>query len=184
MTARTIAGLIVCGLSVPVAAADRTTLAIRYEEGRTTEIRLDGTAASPHVRGKAKVQAKRGAAAIEVELDDVQPASTFGPCYATYVLWGITPEGRTNNLGELPWKGDVKVRVMLPVQRFGLLVTAEPYGAVTRPSPRVVAENRGSIRILERSGFRVVGRGRTPNGAEDLMMALDEPARTPPGPGR
>ena len=55
----------------------------------------------------------------------------------------------------------------------------------TRPLyARVVAENRGSIRILERSGFRVVGRGRTPNGAEDLMMALDEPARTPPGPGR
>jgi outer membrane protein OmpA-like peptidoglycan-associated protein len=137
-----VAGLIVGGTALDAAAAQRTTLAIRYQEGRTTEIRLDGTSASPRVRGKAKVEAKRGTAAIEVELDEVGPASSFGPYYATYVLWGITPEGRTNNLGELPWKGDKKLRATLPIQRFGLLVTAEPYGAVTQPSPRVIAENR------------------------------------------
>jgi RimJ/RimL family protein N-acetyltransferase len=55
----------------------------------------------------------------------------------------------------------------------------------TRPLyARVVAENRGSIRILERCGFREVERGRTPSGLEELVLALDEPTTTPPGPGR
>ena len=127
MIARTwiVAGAFACALTVHAHAENRTTLAIRYQEGKTTEIRLDGTSASPRLRGKAKVEAKRGAASIEVELEDVPPASTFGPYYATFVLWGITPEGQTNNLGELPWKGDKKMRVSLPIQRFGLLVTAE-----------------------------------------------------------
>jgi outer membrane protein OmpA-like peptidoglycan-associated protein len=138
-----IAGLIIWVQVLAVGAApDRTTLAIRYREGKTTEIRLDGTSASPRTRGKAKVEAKRGAAAIEVELDDLGSASTFGPFYTTYVLWGITPEGQTNNLGEVPWKGDKKLRASLPIQRFGLIVTAEPYGAVAAPSPRVIAQNQ------------------------------------------
>ena len=143
MTARTwmAVGLVVGGCAIPAGAASRSMLAIRYQEGKTTEIRLDGTPAHPRVRGKARVEAKRGAANIEVELEDVTPASTLGSYYATYVVWGITPEGQTNNLGELPWKGDKKLRATLPIQRFGLIVTAEPYGAVARPSPKVIAEN-------------------------------------------
>jgi outer membrane protein OmpA-like peptidoglycan-associated protein len=126
---------------VGAAGTTRTMLAIRYEEGKTTEVLLDGTSASPRVRGKAKVEAEHGHAAIEVELKDVAPASTFGTSYTTYVLWGITPEGQTTNLGEFPWKGDMKLRATLPVQRFGLLVTAEPYGAVTSPSSLMIAQN-------------------------------------------
>jgi outer membrane protein OmpA-like peptidoglycan-associated protein len=120
----------------------RTTLAIRYEEGKGTDIRLDGTTASPRTTGKADIEARRGKALIQLELKDLPAAASFGPYYATYVVWGITQDGLTTNLGELPWKGDVKLRAEMPVQRFSLLVTAEPYGAVARPSPRVVAENR------------------------------------------
>jgi hypothetical protein len=29
----------------------------------------------------------------------------------------------------------------LPVQRFALIVTVEPYGAVARPSPRIVLKH-------------------------------------------
>jgi len=127
----------------PVLAADsRTALAIRYEEGKSTDIRLDGTSASPRVTGKAEIEAKKGKALIQLELKDLPAAASFGPYYVTYVVWGVTPEGRTNNLGELPWKGDAKLKAELPVQRFALLVTAEPYGAVAQPSPKVVAENR------------------------------------------
>jgi outer membrane protein OmpA-like peptidoglycan-associated protein len=58
------------------------------------------------------------------------------------VLWAITPDGRTENLGEFPWRGDPKMKASLPVQRFALIVTAEPYSAVARPSPRIVSENK------------------------------------------
>jgi outer membrane protein OmpA-like peptidoglycan-associated protein len=60
----------------------------------------------------------------------------------TYVLWGITPEGRANNLGEVVLEGDhAKLLSTTDLQTFGLMVTAEPYFAVTQPSDVVVAEN-------------------------------------------
>jgi outer membrane protein OmpA-like peptidoglycan-associated protein len=34
------------------------------------------------------------------------------------------------------------MKASLPVQRFALIVTAEPYSAVARPSPRIVSENK------------------------------------------
>ena len=59
----------------------------------------------------------------------------------TYVLWGITPEGRANNLGEVVLDGDhAKLLSTTDLQTFGLIVTAEPYFAVTQPSDVVVAE--------------------------------------------
>jgi len=60
----------------------------------------------------------------------------------TYVLWGITPEGRAANLGEVVLEGDhAKLLSTTDLQTFGLIVTAEPYFAVTQPSDVVVAEN-------------------------------------------
>jgi hypothetical protein len=123
-------------------SGERSALAIRYEEGKSTDIRMDGTPLAPRLKGKAKVATDGGNAAIEIEFDDLPPAIKMAPGYATYVLWAITPDGRTENLGEFPWRGDPKMKASLPVQRFALIVTAEPYSAVARPSPRVVSENK------------------------------------------
>ena len=69
-------------------------------------------------------------------------ATQFGAEYLTYVLWAITPEGRTSNLGEILRNGTSgKLDVTTELQVFGLLVTAEPYFAVSRPSDVVVMEN-------------------------------------------
>jgi outer membrane protein OmpA-like peptidoglycan-associated protein len=57
-------------------------------------------------------------------------------------LWAITPEGRAMNLGEVVLDGDEsKLLSTTELQSFGLIVTAEPYFAVTQPSDVVVAEN-------------------------------------------
>ena len=51
-----------------------------------------------------------------------------GAEYLTYVLWAITPEGRTSNLGEILLNGTKsKLNVTTELQVFGLVVTAEPY---------------------------------------------------------
>jgi hypothetical protein len=72
----------------------------------------------------------------------MSPANQYGPEYLTYVLWAITPEGRAVNLGELALTGDhAKLLSTTDLQSFGLMVTAEPYFAVTQPSNVVVAEN-------------------------------------------
>jgi outer membrane protein OmpA-like peptidoglycan-associated protein len=61
----------------------------------------------------------------------------------TYVLWAVSPEGRPVNLGEVLFgqDGKSKLNVTSNLQAFGMIVTAEPYFAVTQPSDVVVMEN-------------------------------------------
>ena len=82
------------------------------------------------------------------------------------MLWAITPEGQTERLGEVitNHSDDAKLEVSTSLQTFGLLVTAEPYFAVSKPGPVVVMENvlrpeggglgtgLGKIRIAAASG--------------------------------
>ena len=68
-------------------------------------------------------------------------------------MWAITPEGRATNLGEVLLNGtESKLNVTTELQAFGLIVTAEPYFAVSQPSDVVVMENScGRIRAAGRS---------------------------------
>jgi outer membrane protein OmpA-like peptidoglycan-associated protein len=96
----------------------------------------------PRAKGSATVKGQKGYIEINADFNDIRPASQFGPEYLTYVLWAITPEGRAQNLGELQIKGDDgDVKVTTELQAFGMIVTAEPYFAVTQPSDVVVMEN-------------------------------------------
>jgi outer membrane protein OmpA-like peptidoglycan-associated protein len=127
-----------------VTVSERTTKAVNYRNrGGSTEVDFRGTDLMPDVRGHAKVEGKGGRLAINVELEHMSPANRFGGQFLTYVLWAITPEGRANNLGEvLPGdNGKDKIDVTTELQAFGMIVTAEPYYAVTHPSNKVVAEN-------------------------------------------
>jgi outer membrane protein OmpA-like peptidoglycan-associated protein len=122
----------------------RTTKAVNYRHrGGSTIVDFRGTDLMPAVGGHAKVDGKAGRVAISAELNHLEPASSLGGQYLTYVLWAITPEGRAVNLGEvLPSEGGKdKIDVTTDLQAFGLIVTAEPYYAVVRPSNEVVAEN-------------------------------------------
>jgi outer membrane protein OmpA-like peptidoglycan-associated protein len=122
----------------------RTTKAVNYRHrGGSTIVDLRGTELLPAVGGHAKVEGKSGRLAISVELTHLPAASSLGGQYLTYVLWAITPEGRSVNLGEvLPSEGGKdKIDVTTDLQAFGLIVTAEPYYSVVRPSNKVVAEN-------------------------------------------
>jgi len=96
----------------------------------------------PGSRGDAKVESKRGYIEINANFADLIPANRYGREYLTYVLWAVTPEGRSTNLGEVILKGTKsKLDVTTDLQAFGMVVTAEPYFAVTQPSDRVVLEN-------------------------------------------
>jgi outer membrane protein OmpA-like peptidoglycan-associated protein len=122
---------------------ERTTKAINYRHhSGATKVDFRGTPLLPNARGEAKVESKPGYIEIEVEFDDLQSATRFGPEYLTYVLWAITPEGRGTNLGEVILQGTKsKLNVTTELQAFGLIVTAEPYFAVSQPSDVVVMEN-------------------------------------------
>jgi outer membrane protein OmpA-like peptidoglycan-associated protein len=136
----------VAGGSMPiyrVTVVARTTKAINYNHrSGSTEIGFRGTPLMPEARGDARVQSERGVIKIDAKMEKLLPAGTFGPEYLTYVMWAITPEGRATNVGEVLLNGDkTRLDATTELQSFGLIVTAEPYFAVTRPSDVVVMEN-------------------------------------------
>jgi outer membrane protein OmpA-like peptidoglycan-associated protein len=126
-----------------VTVVSRTTKAINYHHRTgTTHIDFRGTELMPAAKGEASVESRMGSTKIQTAMQHMSPASQYGPEYMTYVLWGITPEGRPNNLGEVVLEGDhARLLSTTDLQSFGLIVTAEPYFAVTQPSDVVVAEN-------------------------------------------
>src|SRR5882724_802230 len=144
----------------------RSTKAINYRNrGGATKIDFEGTPLLAKSHGQAKVESKQGYIEIEVEFRNLQPATAYGPEYLTYVMWAITPEGRTTNLGEVLLNGtSSKLDVTTELQSFGLIVTAEPYFAVTRPSDVVVMENviradtRGAVEPVE-AKYELLQRG-------------------------
>ncbi|MGE5205334.1 MAG: OmpA family protein [Chlamydiota bacterium] len=126
-----------------VNVVSRTTKAVNYRHrGGSTTVDFKGTDLMPLAKGKAKVDSKSGRLQINAEVEHMMPATKFGPEYLTYVLWAITSEGRSVNLGEvLLDNGKAKLEVTTDLQAFGMIVTAEPYFAVTHPSNLVVVEN-------------------------------------------
>jgi outer membrane protein OmpA-like peptidoglycan-associated protein len=127
-----------------VTVVARTTKAINYHHrSGSTRIGFRGTALMPEARGEAKVESKQGVIKIDADMERLGPATQFGPEYLTYVMWAITPEGRATNIGEvlLNGSGKTKLDATSELQSFGLIVTAEPYFAVTQPSDVVVMEN-------------------------------------------
>jgi outer membrane protein OmpA-like peptidoglycan-associated protein len=126
-----------------VTVVQGSTKAINYRNLKfSAAVDLKGTALAPDASGQATLKNQDGTIHITAKFKNLPPASNFGGEYLTYVLWGISPEGRPTNLGELILKhGKARVKVTEQLQSFGLLVTAEPYFAVSQPSDVVVLEN-------------------------------------------
>ncbi len=134
------------GASVPlyrITVVARTTKAINYNHrSGSTMIGFQGTALMPAARGEAKVESKQGVIKIDADMRQLGPATAYGQEYLTYVMWAVTPEGRATNIGEVLLNGGKSnLHATTELQSFGLIVTAEPYFAVTQPSDVVVMEN-------------------------------------------
>ena len=163
------AGNMAAAGSVPiyrVTVVARSMKAINYNHrSGSTEIGFRGTALMPAATGEAKVESKQGVIKINADMQKLQPATKFGPEYLTYVMWAITPEGRATNVGEVLLNGGKsKLDATTELQSFGLIITAEPYFAVTQPSDVVVMENfvkhgtTGTIEELD-AKFELLQRG-------------------------
>jgi outer membrane protein OmpA-like peptidoglycan-associated protein len=163
-----------------IVVIERTMKAVNYQHRNgATMIGFSGTPLLPNAHGEAKVESKKGYIEIEVEFDNLQPASKFGAEYLTYVLWAITPEGRTSNLGEILLSGTSgKLNVTTELQVFGLAVTAEPYFAVSMPSNLVVMENtiredtKGKIEEMY-AKYELLERGQYERLVNPLALKMD-----------
>ncbi len=157
-----------------VTVVARTTKAINYSHAKgSTPIDFKGTVLMPFAKGEARVEGKKGVISVSAKFEKLSPATQYGPQFLTYVLWAVTPEGRALNLGELEIEGTkAKVDGAAAFQAFAMIVTAEPYFAVTQPSDVVVMENEvrpdtvGSVEevdakfdLLQRSDYSTITTG-------------------------
>jgi len=122
----------------------RTAKAVTYRRGGVAKASLRGTNLLPAGSGEAQVENKGNRVEIEVTFMGMDAATKFGFEYLTYVLWAVSPQGRAVNLGEVQVKnGAAQVKAITDMQTFGMVVTAEPYFAVSQPGDEVVLENAG-----------------------------------------
>jgi len=132
---------------IPASAlTTKSVQAVGYEIGTgSTKVNLQGTELAPNATGEAKVEikSKAGRTNIDVSAKSLVPPSSLGTEFLSYVVWVVTPEGRTGNTGELliNKNGDAKLSATTPAQTFSVIVTAEPYFAVRVPSEMVVLQS-------------------------------------------
>jgi len=164
----------------------RSTEAVDYRHKGSTKVNLRGTDLSSDVRGEAKVEGKPGGVRLEASVEHLRPANSFGLAYLTYVLWAITPQGRPRNLGELIVKdGKSSVHTTLDLQAFALIVTAEPYFAVTQPSDLIVAQNeirrdtKGGIEPVDVT-FELISRDTYNSQVQPIDSTVYEPSNKTP----
>ena len=127
--------LLVMGLSAGLAAGetqqdappanqfDKPVQAIGYRVGGgATKIALISTGAIPEAHGEARVEAKTGATYIEADVKGLAQPTRFGAEFLPYVLWAVSPEGSTYNLGEIRIDnaGAGKLKTSTQLQAFSL----------------------------------------------------------------
>jgi len=183
--------LVVLGLAVEIAAAQsqesapasslisKSIQAIGYHAGSSTKVNLKGTGLMAQANGEAKVEPKKGSTKIEVEVKGLTQPTQLGSEFLTLVLWAVSPEGRTSNLGELliNSSGEGKLTAATQLQVFSLIVTAEPYFSVRQPSELVILENeirkdtKGKIFVVKE--YQLMKRGQYEKLGNPLALSLD-----------
>jgi outer membrane protein OmpA-like peptidoglycan-associated protein len=109
----------------------------------STKVSMVGKAVASKASGEVKVDARVDGTTIELKVTGMPQPTTLGAEFLTYVLWAVTPDGATTNLGEIPinQNGDGQMGLKAQSQAFALIVTAEPYYAVHLPSELVVMQD-------------------------------------------
>jgi outer membrane protein OmpA-like peptidoglycan-associated protein len=158
----------------------RTVKAVGYRVGGGgTKVDLKGGTLMPQANGEAEVEAKAGVTKIEVSVQGLAQPSTLGTEFMTYVLWAVSPEGRTINLGEILTNknGEGKLSPTTQLQTFSLFVTAEPYFSVRLPSEMLILENdtrkgtKGKIFVV--NDYKLMKRDQYQKMGNPLALTLD-----------
>jgi outer membrane protein OmpA-like peptidoglycan-associated protein len=154
--------------------------AVGYEVGGgSTKVIFVGTPTAPNARGEAKVEAKKDGTDIEIKVKEMPQPTTLGAEFLTYVLWTVTPDGSTTNLGEIPIdkNGAGKLNTSSQYQTFAMILTAEPYFAVRLPSEIVVLVNnikkKTKGKIFPENSYKLMKRSQYAKLGNPLALTMD-----------
>jgi outer membrane protein OmpA-like peptidoglycan-associated protein len=119
--------------------------AVDFPAGRSVTLDFMPRPGAPAATLKARVTYEEGQARVEIAFDGMKPAILYGGDVTCYVLWAVTRDGQAENLGELVVESPGgRLEVSTGKKEFALLVTAEPYNLVGRPSALVLFLNGAS----------------------------------------
>jgi hypothetical protein len=119
--------------------------AVNYSLGGKNKVEFSPTTLIPGAHGQGQVKASKESVSVDVQFSGLENPTKFGNEFLTYVLWGSVPNGRTLKISELTLEGDRGRVVATTVLRtFAMMVTAEPYAAVTHPSNMVILKGSSS----------------------------------------
>ena len=120
-------------------AADVALNAVLYPDGQKTDVKFITTDRAPKAMLSATVKPEQGQSWVDVKWSKLEPALLFGGDVNCWVLWTVTPDGTAFSQGELPVREDRggTARFSVPFKQFAMMVTAEPFPIVRRPSTLV-----------------------------------------------
>lgn len=132
--------LTLISIAGPAPAQDITLHAVQFPERRDVDLEFAFTPEGPRAEMSAEVTYREGQAWIEVKFKEMKPAVLFGGDVTCYVLWAVTRDGQWENLGELSAaEASGSHTFSTGLKAFALLLTAEPYFLVEKPSALIIA---------------------------------------------
>ncbi len=126
---------------------------VEYLPGKTVKIPFKAQMGAPKADLQADVVFKHGQSRIKLKYNDMKPAILFGGDVTSYVLWAVTYDGRSANLGEVKEMKSSGTEIYYSsLKGFALIVKAEPFYLVSRPSDLVMFI--GGAPMKDKSRFR------------------------------
>ena len=138
----TVLGLTILVLSSVLSGAEIRLTALTLRAGSTGDVSFIKTTRSPSGASmRATLGFKDGQASVKLSYNKMEPAVLFAGDIAAYVLWAVTPDGSVENLGEViadKKSASGSLQAYSGKKTFALMVTAEPFATVTRPTELVM----------------------------------------------
>jgi len=132
-------------VSSALTAAEVRLTALTLQSGKTFELNFVRTSRAPSQSSmQAIVGYDNGQASVKASYRKMEPAVLFAGDITAYVLWAVTPDGTTENLGEMvadKKNASGSIQGYTGKKTFALMVTAEPFATVTRPTGLVMFFN-------------------------------------------
>ncbi|MCZ6778689.1 MAG: hypothetical protein O7F16_06940, partial [Acidobacteria bacterium] len=146
---------VLCGLVLVAQmayAAPVEVTGVEFLPGKSIKIPMTAQNVAPQASIEADVLFKHGQSRVKIMYRDMKPAILFGGDVTSYVVWAVTYDGRAANLGELQARKSSGTETFyVGLKGFALVVTAEPYYMVARPSELVMFVGGGPKKDKSRS---------------------------------
>jgi len=143
--------------SSALAAAEVKLTALTLQAGKSVDINFSRTSRAP---SRAAMQGSllydNGKTAVKLDFQKMEPAILFAGDISAFVLWAVTLDGSAENLGEViadKKNASGSLQGYTGKKVFALMVTAEPFATVTRPTELVlfVSGESGGMNIQNTS---------------------------------